>query len=220
MLRGPWDRDPLLPRAYSVLAVEGDRAEFLIRRVGRGSERLASAAPGEQIVVLGPLGSGFPEPGSDPVTDLLVAGGCGVAPLYMTARQALAAGRGDRTRVLFGGRESCELVLLDRLQGLGLPLLTATEDGSAGEAGLVTDLLARELAVPGAKRVLACGPEGMLRAVRELARRHSAACYLSLEAPMACGVGVCLGCAVRAKRVPYLYVCQQGPVFDAEEIWP
>jgi dihydroorotate dehydrogenase electron transfer subunit len=219
MLRGWAGNDPLLPRAYSVLWVEGGRAELLIRRVGRGSGLLAAARPGDPIEVRGPLGRGFPEaePG---VTELLVAGGCGLAPLYLAARRALAEGR--PVRLLYGARQSCDLVLIDLLRAHGIDHRIATEDGSAGEQGLVTRLLARTLA-GGSRgvRILACGPEGMLRETREVARFHRVPCYLSLEAPMACGMGACLGCAVPARdRSRFLYVCKDGPVFPAEEVWP
>lgn len=232
MLQGWPGHDPLLPRAYSVLFAEAGRAEFLVRRVGRGSGLLAAARPGDPIHVLGPLGRGFPEP-EPGVADLLVAGGCGLAPLYLAARRAQAAGR--PVRLLVGARQSCDLVLLDVLRARGVDLRTATEDGSAGERGLVTELLARELAA-GARgvRILACGPEGMLRATREIARWHKVPCFLSLEAPMACGMGACLGCAVPARdrsrglashagsavEARFLYVCKDGPVFPAEEVWP
>ena len=85
----------------------------------------------------------------------------------------------------------------------------------------MTELLARELAM-GARgvRILACGPAGMLRETREVARYHKVPCFLSLEAPMACGMGACLGCAVPARDRPFLYVCKDGPVFPAEEVWP
>jgi dihydroorotate dehydrogenase electron transfer subunit len=125
-------------------------------------------------------------------------------------------------RVLVGAKESCDLVLLDRLVGLGVHVASATEDGSVGQRGLVTDLLEGDLRTPAPlrARVLACGPEAMLRAVREVTRRHGVECYLSLEAPMACGLGACMGCAVPARERPYLYVCQDGPVVRAEEVWP
>jgi dihydroorotate dehydrogenase electron transfer subunit len=235
MLRGAWGRDPLLPRAYSVLAVDGDRAELLVRRVGRGSALLAHARAGDEVAVLGPLGSGFPDTAAG-VTDLLVAGGCGVAPLYFAARRAADEGRRERALVLVGGRQSCDLPLCDDLRARGFAVRIATEDGSVGERGLVTALLAAELErrAPGSARIrssrsgvldartriLACGPEGMLRAARALARQHAAPCYLALEAPMACGLGACLGCAVPARAQPYLYVCKDGPVFRAEDVWP
>jgi dihydroorotate dehydrogenase electron transfer subunit len=220
MLRGDWGRDPVLPRAYSVLDVQSDVAEFLIRRVGRGSGLLAGLRPDERVTVLGPLGNWFPEPTPD-VTDLLVAGGCGFPPLYLAGRRAADAGQTDRVEVLMGARRQEEIVLLPRLAGRGVQVRTIVEEPGPNEPGLVTDLLERRLAEgAGPVRILSCGPEGMLRAVRAVARRHEVPCYLSLEAAMACGLGACLGCAVEAAGGGYVHVCSDGPVFDAEEVWP
>lgn len=221
MMRGAWGRDPILPRAYSVLGVEEDVAQFLIRLVGRGSTLLGGAKPGDVITVLGPLGTFFPEPASGMV-DLLVAGGCGLPPLYMAARRAQRAGKGSQVELLIGARVREDLVLQDGLAELGIKVSTITEDGSDGSrGGLVTDLLERGLQDRGADcRVFACGPEPMLLAVRDLSRKHGAPCYLSLEANMACGLGACLGCAVPGRDTEYLHVCKDGPVFDAEEVWP
>lgn len=218
MLRGSWGRDPILPRAYSVLTVDAGRAEFLVRRVGRGSRLLGAAERGAQVAVLGPLGTSFPEP-SPGTLDLLVAGGCGLPPLYLAARRALE--HGGAVELLLGAKQRAELVLQDRLRALlGDRLSTITEEGEGG--GLVTELLDRRLESRDASalRVLACGPEPMLLAVREVARRHEVPCLLSLEAGMACGLGACLGCAVEAAGEGYLHVCKDGPVFDAEAIWP
>jgi dihydroorotate dehydrogenase electron transfer subunit len=216
---GTWDRDPLLPRAYSVLWAEGGQAELLVHRVGRGSALLGQTRAGETLQLLGPLGSSFPDPDPDGV-ELLVAGGCGLAPLHLAARRAIAAGRAARLELLLGARGAAELVLLEPLQGR-LTLHLATEDGSRGERGLVTELLRRRLEQPPRpSRLLACGPRGMLLAVRALARACAVPCSIAVEAPMACGVGACLGCAIPGRSKPYRYVCHEGPVFDAEEVWP
>jgi len=242
MLRGDWGRDPILPRAYSILSCGGDEARFLVQQVGRGSGLLARATPGAPLTVLGPLGNGFPEPGPGQ-SDLLVAGGCGLPPLHLAASQAAEAGRASRVELLLGARTADQLLpsLLDELREPEIAIQLATEDGSAGQRGLVTDLLERRLGetdtareaggLPGSagraretsttRRILACGPPAMLRAVREVARRHDTRCFLSLEAEMACGLGACLGCAVQARRgSQYLHVCADGPVFDGEDVWP
>lgn len=221
MLRGAWGRDPILPRAYSILSAEGGAAEFLVRRVGRGSTLLAQMHPGGVLTVLGPLGNAFPLP-QPGLVDLLVAGGCGLPPLHLAARRAATQGQAGQVELLVGARGAAELAptLLDRLGGAGVKVRTITEDGSSGEKGLVTDLLRRRLEQLPDARVMACGPTGMLRGVRELARRCGARCLLSLEAEMACGLGACLGCAVEARDRAYLHVCKDGPVFEAEEVWP
>lgn len=221
MLRGVWGRDPILPRAYSILSARQGAAEFLVRQVGRGSTLLARTPPGGVLTVLGPLGNAFPPP-QPGLVDLLVAGGCGLPPLHLAALRAAAEGQSAQVELLVGARGAAELAptLLDRISGAGVKVITITEDGSSGEKGLVTDLLRRRLEqLPGA-RVMACGPTGMLRGVRELARRFGARCLLSLEAEMACGLGACLGCAVEGRGKSYLHVCKDGPVFEAEEVWP
>ncbi len=220
MLRGGWEGVPLLPRAYSVLWVAGDQAEFLVQRVGRGSNLLATLKEGQQISVLGPLGSSFPVCRPNTV-DIMVAGGCGLAPLYMAARQAHHEGCAEQIELLIGARHKSDLALVEDLQRLGLQVNLATEDGSVGHQGVVTDLLRQRLARSGPeRRVMACGPKGMLLAVRAAAREVNVPCFLSLEAPMACGIGACLGCAVEGRSQPYVYVCKDGPVFDGEEVWP
>jgi len=220
MLRGDWERDPLLPRAFSLMSVGPDgRAEILAKTVGRGTALLERAAPGERVSVLGPLGSSFPAPSVE-VTDLLVAGGVGLPPLYMQAAWAAARQLVQRSEMLYGGRGSADLVLLDEMRAFGVPLYLTTEDGSAGRAGRVTVELEARLAHYQDRpvRILACGPNAMLWAVARIARDRRIPCFISLEEQMACGIGVCLGCAVPARSRPFRYVCSNGPVFDAADV--
>lgn len=220
MIRGAWGRDPLLPRAFSLLAVgPGGTADILAKTVGRGTALLERSLPGAEIDVLGPLGSSFPEPQAD-TTDLLVAGGVGLPPLYMQA--ALAADRRQvaRSEMLYGGRGGEDLVLLQEMQAMGLGLFLTTEDGAVGTKGLVTRALEARLEHHRGKpvRVMGCGPNAMLWAVARLARDKDVPCFISLEEQMACGIGVCLGCAIPARSRPYRYVCSNGPVFDAADV--
>lgn len=224
MLRGDWGRDPLLPRAFSLLAVTPDgRAELLAKVVGQGTELLARSTPGATVSVLGPLGNSFPDPDAD-VTDLLVAGGVGLPPLYMQAEQAARRGLVARCEMLYGGRTSRDLVLLSEMRAFGVPLHLATEDGSLGRRGRVTVTLEARIdhhraANAGAKlRILACGPNPMLWAVARIAEKAGIECHLSLEEQMACGIGVCLGCAIPARSRPFRYVCKDGPVFLASDV--
>jgi dihydroorotate dehydrogenase electron transfer subunit len=231
MLRGEWGTDPLLPRAFSFLRVhENGEPAFLIKRLGRGTARLEVVAPGQHLDLLGPLGRGFspPIPGG---TDLLVAGGVGLAPLLMYAEHHREAA--TDMALFYGGRTPQDLVLLEELAALGLELHLSTEDGKPAPIGRAAKrlehmpgrvtaaldpylLLTQDAASQ--QRVLACGPDGMLQAVRSLANKHGRACFLSLEGEMACGIGVCLGCAVAAKPKPYLYVCTDGPVLSVEDL--
>jgi dihydroorotate dehydrogenase electron transfer subunit len=212
MVRGDWDRDPLLPRAMSLLRAGGGRADLLIKATGRGTRLLERARPGDRLHLLGPLGRGFPPP--EPRRHVLVAGGVGLAPLLMWAEEAARAGLAAQARLCYGARTASELVLLDDLRRTGVELVLATEDGSAGERGRVTDVLPLD----GAPRLLGCGPTPMLRALHALALGRRLECWLSVEEEMGCGVRVCLGCAVPGNERPYFYACSDGPVLRAEEI--
>jgi dihydroorotate dehydrogenase electron transfer subunit len=220
MIRGAWGRDPLLPRAFSLMAVgPGGTADVLAKTVGRGTALLERALPGAELDVLGPLGSNFPEPRADTV-DLLVAGGVGLPPMYMQAALAAQERLVDRSEMLYGGRGAKDLVLLSEMESMGLALHLTTEDGSVGTKGLVTVALeARLERHRNAKvRVMGCGPNAMLWAIARLARDRQIPCYISLEEQMACGIGVCLGCAIPARSRPYRYVCSNGPVFEASDV--
>jgi dihydroorotate dehydrogenase electron transfer subunit len=161
---------------------------------------------------------------SPDVTDLLVAGGVGLPPLFMQAEGAARFGLANGSEMLYGGRTSRDLVLLGEMRGLGIALHLATEDGSLGRRGRVTDELEARLdhwraaASTRRLRIMACGPRAMLWAVGRIAQSCGIECYLSLEEQMACGIGVCLGCAVAAQTRPYRYVCKDGPVFPAAEV--
>jgi dihydroorotate dehydrogenase electron transfer subunit len=220
MIRGNWERDPLLPRAFSLMSVgPGGRADVLAKTVGRGTAMLERSLPGAHMNVLGPLGSTFPEPDADTL-DLLVAGGVGLPPMYMQG--ALAAGRrlAAKSQLLYGGRGAADLVLLDEMRAMGLELFLTTEDGSVGQKGLVTLALEARLDANRGRpmRVMGCGPNAMLWAIARIAKARDVPCFISLEEQMACGIGVCLGCAIPARSRPFRYVCSNGPVFDAADV--
>jgi dihydroorotate dehydrogenase electron transfer subunit len=224
MVRGDWGRDPLLPRAFSLLSASPEgQAEILAKVVGPGTALLEKAAPGAPLSVLGPLGTNFPSP-SPETTDLLVAGGVGLPPLFMQAEHAARRQLAAHAEVLYGGRTSHDLVLLSEMRALGVPLHLTTEDGSVGLHGRVTAVLESRLAAlatgqPGRKiRIMSCGPNAMLWAVGRIARQRGIECHLSLEEQMGCGIGVCLGCAIPARSRPYRYVCKDGPVFLASDV--
>lgn len=224
MLRGDWGRDPLLPRPMSLLSVAPEgRADLLGRVVGRGTKLLEAAPPGTRVSVLGPLGNGFPDPVSG-LIDLLVAGGVGMPPLFMQAEHAARRGLVDRCEMIYGGRTSRDLVLLGEMRALGLGTHLATEDGSVGRRGRVTAALEARLdhhrnTNPDQRlRILACGPREMLWAVARIAESCAIECHLSVEEQMACGIGVCLGCAIPARSRPYRYACSEGPVFLASDL--
>ena len=198
-------RDPLLPRPMAIYRRQGEELEFRFKVVGRGTAALANAHPGSPLAVVGPLGNGFAPPEG---TCVLVGGGTGIASLY-----ELAAAASGPLQVALGGRSRAEVLGLDDFEALGVELRVATEDGSAGRRGLVTDVLELKRG----QEVLACGPHAMLARVCELATAAGARCRVSLESPMACGFGICLGCVVPT-RAGLRYVCTHGPVFDAEQL--
>ena len=223
MLRGEdWGSDPILPRAFSLLAVEpSGRADILVKAAGKASRLLAVARPGAHFSILGPLGNAIADPG--PTTlDWLVAGGVGLAPLYMYARRAAALGLADRLRLFYGGRRARDLVLLDEVAATGVEVILATEDGSRGTRGYVTAAVDRALGdAPRPPRLIGCGPDAMLEATARLARRRGLECLLSVEGEMACGVGACLVCAIRCEGPrPFRYACVDGPVFDLRDLAP
>jgi len=220
MLRGEWNRDPIGPRAMSVLD-QPDRRCLLVlgRAVGRGTRLLAGARAGDVLACVGPLGKPFPVPRRDQHL-ILVAGGVGLPPLYFLARRCEREGHSVKMELLYGARSAADLAFRGELALLHLETQFATEDGTLGGKGLVTDLLAQRLADASESTVIyACGPVGMLQAVRRLALEAEVPAFLSLEGSMACGFGACLGCAVPARgSQPYRYCCADGPVFDAREL--
>jgi len=213
-----WGRAPLLPRPMSLLT-GGDRPSILIKVVGEGTQRMAHASSGEPFDLLVPLGLPW-QPCPPECRPVLVAGGVGVAPLLFLARDLAASG--VRPLALYGGRSAADLPLDAELAAV-TDLRVATEDGARGTRGRVTVLLEgalAELAAAGqAAKVYTCGPDAMMAAVARLCEAKGVPCEASLETPMACGYGVCLGCPVpRRDRPGYLYACTEGPCVDAERI--
>jgi dihydroorotate dehydrogenase electron transfer subunit len=202
---------PYLPRAFSVARIADGESQFLLEDVGPGTNRLCELRPGDGLWALGPLGNGFILPSEDRRA-LLVGGGVGIAPLAIL--QDTLAGTGRDAVVLLGFR--------DRTRALGAALLkgahVATDDGSVGHHGLVTELLAAEIQRDPHAVVYACGPTGMLEGVRALCAQTDTPAQLALEAGMACGYGACFGCVVARRGGGYLRVCVDGPVIDAAEL--
>lgn len=222
MVRGEWGRELLNPRAFSVLDAQADGSfSILIKIYGRGTEALSSLRPGGAVTITGPLGRGFSAP--QEATQLLIVGGVGLPPLHLQARRAADAGRSASVEMFYGGRNADDLVLTEALERGGVKVTYATEDGSRGHRGFVTVALEQRLLAAKASgeavEILACGPTPMLRAVRTMGLAHEVRTLLCLEEEMACGFGVCLGCAVPVRGPkPYKYCCSDGPVFDAREV--
>jgi dihydroorotate dehydrogenase electron transfer subunit len=199
---------PFLPRAFSVMRWRDGTADFLLEDVGPGTARLCELRAGEELWMLGPLGIGFELPDAvPPARPLLVGGGVGIAPLAILADEL------EAPTVLLGFRDAAHAEGAALLPGARV----ATDDGSVGHAGLVTDLLAEELDADPAAQVYACGPPAMLEAVRALCAEREVPAQLALESGMACGFGACFGCVVPT-RAGYVRLCVDGPVLDAAEL--
>ncbi|NVM57436.1 MAG: dihydroorotate dehydrogenase electron transfer subunit [Desulfobacterales bacterium] len=224
MVRPPDRRIPLLRRPFSVhnRLVEGDKVcgfELLYKVVGQGTRALSELRAGDLLDVLGPLGNGFSCP--EGIRDVfLVAGGVGVASLYYLAL-FLSEHRAVRPTVFLGGAAAADILCQGAFESMGTKVRVTTEDGSLGETGVITSLVQKALEVDGKPEIVyACGPRAMLKAVSDIAAGYDVRCQVSLETAMACGFGVCLGCAVQkaGSREAYFHACADGPVFDSRDI--
>ena len=213
--------DPLLSRPLAVYRTRGDVFEILFKAVGKGTHLLSEKLVGDTLSITGPLGKGFPID-DDFQLATLVAGGMGIAALMALAE----AIQGRQFSVLIGVSTKDKIVGAEDLLALGAEVHIATEDGSAGHEGLVSDLLVellqKEKCPEADHRIFACGPTPMLKAIAQIANQHNVSAYVSLEERMACGVGACLGCVCEVVsadgKTQYKTVCADGPVFDAREI--
>ncbi len=211
MVYMPSEHGHMLPRPLSIFRTDREKGELslLFEIKGRGTKLLSGADQGSSWILLGPLGTGFPPP---PPKSLLVAGGIGIAPLAFLAETAA-----HPVTLVYGARTAGQLICPSADLDLpGIKLVSVTEDGSRGESGTAIDICRRLLAE--ADAIFACGPNEMLSAVGLLARRAGSPAWVSMEERMACGIGACLGCAVKTKE-GYKRVCRDGPVFPAEEVF-
>lgn len=217
MIRIPDTLDPLLRRPLSIHKVFPDGSvAFLFKVVGKGTRMLAALTPGMEINIIGPLGKGFNLSSSGSFS--MIGGGMGIAPLYFLAKQLLGKERASTNPpVLLGAQTQPELLLLaEEFTELGYPVHTATDDGSLGHHGFVTDLF--DDIIESVQQVYVCGPMPMMRIVAERCLTAGVPCQVSLETHMACGLGACLGCTVPSPEGGYKHVCKDGPVFSADEV--
>ena len=213
--------DPLLRRPFSIHQIHADGSVQIVFKVlGKGTTTLADLQPGQKVNLVGPLGNYFT---TSPAM-CLVGGGLGIAPLLFLAKSILARPDAPLLKIILAARNQAELsCFLPDFEALGVTLHLATDDGSLGHHGLITDLIPRVLDDTAAWQVCTCGPYPMMRAVAAICREHQWPCQVSLETMMACGISACLGCAVPAsandsKGRQYLHVCQDGPIFWEGEI--
>ncbi len=219
MIRVGPSSDPLLRRPFSICnTIEDDVFFILYRVVGRGTAILSGTKKGEQLSLMGPLGRGFDLPKKGEKC-ILVAGGIGIAPLIFLA-QALG---GRDMSFLVGYPSVSEIVPLGEVGLRQIDSSVATDDGTLGHKGPVTELLEYHMLhnKKSLMMICACGPLPMLKHVAELTVSREVSCQVSLETNMACGLGACQGCAVKAgseSRQTYYHVCQDGPVFDVQAL--
>jgi dihydroorotate dehydrogenase electron transfer subunit len=210
-------KDALLRRPFSIFQVEGDTFSILYKAVGKGTDALSRMRVGEKLSVIAPLGHGFtvPKPGGE--IPLLIAGGYGMAAMFLLAQRSPQKGI-----VFVGGRRRVDILCEKEFAALGWDVCVTTEDGSHGEKGLVTQPLLAELKRGvGGKKLFACGPTGMLKAVGKIAEDFNLPAELSMDEHMCCGVGVCLTCVIPVKTGDgweYQRTCTEGPVFDSRNI--
>lgn len=210
--------DPLLRRPLSIHRYHRGLGliELLIREKGKGTTWLRKQRAGVYLDILGPLGRGFTLTEGD---FLLVGGGIGVAPLLPLGEDLYS--RGQKGITLLGGNSAGDLLKLPSFQEISQRVQVSTVDGSAGRQGFVTELLERELKAGFQGYIYTCGPLPMLGAVAQLATAYGIKGEASLEAPMACGIGVCLGCVSPIKNgteTTFAHVCKDGPVFPLEVV--
>lgn len=210
--------DPLLCRPLAVYRSNGNVFDILFKVVGKGTRILAQKAVGDTMDIIGPLGNSFPVD-DDLRRAILIAGGMGIAALVKLAEEIAER----QITALIGASTRAKIVGERDLTDLGAEVHIATEDGSAGHKGMVSELLERTLLeVEDSASIFACGPTPMLKAVARIAARYNIPAYVSLEERMACGVGACLGCACQVTapegETQYKMVCADGPIFDAQEI--
>jgi len=209
--------DPLLRRPISIHGVSGTKVKIFYEVVGKATEILAQRKKGELLDIIGPLGNGFDlgKPKTENRKPILVAGGMGVAPLMFLVENL----KKSSFQILIGARTKSGLLCVSDFKKLGGDVKIATDDGSAGFKGRVSELLEQQLSAMNHElaTIYACGPKPMLKAVADISNERGLSAQLSLEEHMSCGIGACLGCVVKTKD-GLKRVCKEGPVFLAKDL--
>lgn len=219
MIKTALGSDPLLRRPFSIHQADArGHIQIYFKIVGRGTKLLAHMREGEELSVLGPLGHGFSIVDSAPA--LIIGGGLGIAPLLFLTKRLVRRRKAENEHdtIILGGRSIGDVEpLVNDFKQFGIRTLGATDDGSYGQHGFVTDVLKR-IDVPSDTVVYVCGPEPMMAAINAFCEAKGLACQVSVETEMACGMGACLGCNRPVGDGQYVHVCIDGPVFDAKEL--
>lgn len=210
---------PLLRRPISVYDTDGDREVVMLFRVeGEGTRLIAAKRSADYLDVLGPQGRGFRIDAGDREHLVLVGGGIGIPPIFFLSK--ILGNSAGKHEVFLGARGREHLIGVDRFEKMGRHVEVASDDGSVGTRGLVTDLVKERLENIGdlPVRIYACGPTPMLKAIAGICREHpNVKAQLSLEERMSCALGACMGCVVKTVR-GYERVCREGPVFEATDL--
>jgi dihydroorotate dehydrogenase electron transfer subunit len=214
--------DHLVPRPFSVLDQSESAIRILYKVFGEGTRILSEIEPQTEVDILFPLGNSFPDI-EGPVA--LLSGGIGVVPLYFFARQYALTKPDAHSNIMafLGAATSSEVIFQEEFRTLEVPVTPSTDDGSLGMQGTCLDaLLSSQWLKKKNLTLLACGPKGLLRAAAQIGLQHQIPVYLAVEEVMGCGFGACVGCVIPVKdadnTAAYKLVCQDGPVFEANEI--
>jgi dihydroorotate dehydrogenase electron transfer subunit len=231
MLRIAGVNDPLIGRPLAMYDVQPESLDVVYLVKGKFTSQLAELSSGDQLDIWGPLGNGFSVQPAEHL--IMVAGGIGQTPFLALAqersgrRQFGASPRSvpsaEKITFCYGARTADYFAGLDDFNALGLDVRLSTDDGTHGHHGLVTDLLKQVLTESKLQpRIVCCGPERMMEAVAHIAHDAGVPCEVSLETPMACGIGICFTCVAMVKddagECDYKRTCVEGPVFDAEKV--
>ncbi len=206
-----------LRRPISICEIDKEKGtiRLVVQVRGKGTEAMSHLNEGEKMDLLGPLGNGF-SISEDNDSVILIGGGIGTPPMLELARIY-----GEKATAITGFRTKPLSILSEDFKNTGAKLIECTDDGTLGRKGFVTDALLEEIKNQKPKMVYACGPMIMLKGISEVCRENGIECEISLEERMACGVGACLGCAVKLNRDGnefYGHVCKDGPVFSSKEV--
>jgi dihydroorotate dehydrogenase electron transfer subunit len=216
-LRIPPLRDALLRRPFSIFQATAETVSILYKTVGKGTDALSRMRVGEELSAIGPLGRGFTVPARGAETPLLVAGGYGMAAMYLLAERSPQKGI-----VFVGGRRRADILCEAEFRKLGWEVRATTENGSYGERGLVTQPLVEELKRGILRwKLFACGPTAMLKAVSKIAEEFKVPAEISMDEHMCCGIGACLACVIPVRTATgweYQRTCTEGPVFNSQKV--
>lgn len=216
------DIEPFLRRPISIHNIDKDcgKLDFIFQKKGKGTEILSKKSVGDLIDIVGPLGNGTFDY-SNYQNLAVIGGGIGIFPLYELSKNA--KNEGKNVNIYLGFRNKYLIVLENEFKNISTNFILTTDDGSYSKKGFAIDFLKQDIESGRIDSIYACGPLPMLKAVQKLALEKNIFCQISLEEKMACGLGVCLGCAVKTsdsfKDAPqYKHVCKNGPVFNAKDI--